>query len=696
MKIIKLRIQNYKNIQDLTIDFTDGLNYAAFVGLNGSGKSNIIEAISIIFNYLYLDRVKKTIFDFEISYQINERLHLYRTKKQIISSHQITKISGGDSLSNYGMEFPTNIIACYSGEDIRLYEDVYQKNYQYYFDSLKRNGGFALPQMVYIDKSCWVLATIALLVSENPSCRNFVEKISKDINLDDVYITFDVHISKSTKQNIVSDFVKRIFSTLDSKNRLYITTLSSLDLGAGYLSKNVKELFYYFFTAIVTKPIKDADELITDLQLHGINLNVLSEGEKKQILMTFINEILADENSLVLLDEPDAHWHIERQKELANTIKSQKHFTILTTHSPILSTLLEINSIKMLENNSGNISLCPTDKLQTVNKLSNGMLSVQEQNVLFADNEIVPLLVEGKGDVDYINKAISLFETDYQNLKKLFIMPFGGATNAEYYVREFNKIFPATRKFIVLFDRDSAGCESGLNKLAPDSVGKGGKRDTTKYYVVNSNMYCLMLPKLDGFSEDDFLIEDYFKKEHITQSIHKIIGEYKSVNKVPRDIRESLKSHLSKSDKMQAYTKSDLEGFDTLLKLLNEILGVSVSGSANIGSTDIQGNNVAVSSLNVIEIFKEYKPRGQAHTFSFTARYSKISGEVSELKKDSIELEIGRKYKSPNQAMIAARESVNVNNGPKAGVYWKYKDENGTERLLDNLPEFKKSSKQID
>ena len=48
MKLQELNIQGYKNLKDaakVSFDFTNCTNYTALIGLNGSGKSNILEAV---------------------------------------------------------------------------------------------------------------------------------------------------------------------------------------------------------------------------------------------------------------------------------------------------------------------------------------------------------------------------------------------------------------------------------------------------------------------------------------------------------------------------------------------------------------------------------------------------------------------------------------------------------------------------
>ena len=59
-------IKDYKNIQDQTFDFSSNTGYIALIGLNGSGKSNLLEAISIIFNGLFNKKMGKSFHSFPI------------------------------------------------------------------------------------------------------------------------------------------------------------------------------------------------------------------------------------------------------------------------------------------------------------------------------------------------------------------------------------------------------------------------------------------------------------------------------------------------------------------------------------------------------------------------------------------------------------------------------------------------------
>ena len=75
MKLQELHIQGYKNLKDaakVSFDFTKCTNYTALIGLNGSGKSNILEAVSLIFSSLYHNTT--TDFSYAISYTFEDSL----------------------------------------------------------------------------------------------------------------------------------------------------------------------------------------------------------------------------------------------------------------------------------------------------------------------------------------------------------------------------------------------------------------------------------------------------------------------------------------------------------------------------------------------------------------------------------------------------------------------------------------------
>ena len=57
-RLKKIQIDGYKNLAG-DYDFCNNKGYISLIGLNGSGKSNLLEAISIIFDGLIISKGRK-------------------------------------------------------------------------------------------------------------------------------------------------------------------------------------------------------------------------------------------------------------------------------------------------------------------------------------------------------------------------------------------------------------------------------------------------------------------------------------------------------------------------------------------------------------------------------------------------------------------------------------------------------------
>ncbi len=68
MRIDKLYIRDFKNLKDFRIDFDEQSMINIIVGRNGTGKSNVMEALVIIFRDL--DLGIDPAFAYEIEYDI--------------------------------------------------------------------------------------------------------------------------------------------------------------------------------------------------------------------------------------------------------------------------------------------------------------------------------------------------------------------------------------------------------------------------------------------------------------------------------------------------------------------------------------------------------------------------------------------------------------------------------------------------
>lgn len=151
MKIKSLWISEYKNVRNLELKFDTDLT-TLLVGKNGLGKSNLIEALAIIFGELDLFQSNKDVenfsskyFDFKIQYTCSDKIVEISLIDNVFSL-KYDDSNNGDSkeltLAEFKRNKPTGllpkyIIGYYSGENKRL-KSIINKHEALEFDTLKK------------------------------------------------------------------------------------------------------------------------------------------------------------------------------------------------------------------------------------------------------------------------------------------------------------------------------------------------------------------------------------------------------------------------------------------------------------------------------------------------------------------------------------------------------------------------------
>jgi predicted ATP-dependent endonuclease of OLD family len=156
MRLEKLKIiTRFKNLEDFEIDFSNKAGITVLIGNNGSGKSNILEAISSIFAGLYDNKYNPN-FNYELSYTKDT----YKVEVKFENSTYETKVNGVNSVLK-PEHLPSQLISSYSGEESRLWETYYKPFYDEYTKALK---GASIPdsELIYINKYYWNIALLVL------------------------------------------------------------------------------------------------------------------------------------------------------------------------------------------------------------------------------------------------------------------------------------------------------------------------------------------------------------------------------------------------------------------------------------------------------------------------------------------------------------------------------------------------------
>jgi len=572
MKILKLKITGYKNL-NVSLNFTNSTNYITFIGLNGSGKSNILEAVSLIFANLYNSRAHPLTFTYDITYQIkNYEIHIRDKVMSLVKENGIAK---NQTVTRNKYDYlPSEIIACYSGDELRLWREIYSKLYFSYLRKVKDGITHEKHKLIYINKYAWEIALITLLCHDNS--LEYIKNLLKidDLTGVDVKFSFPANYDVRRQQYVrfteggteaqndalgLIDIIKRSqgnsnIAINDIKDIIFIENQDN--------TKKARKLFHLLYAIGSDKDNKLFEKI--SITFNSITLKELSEGEKKVILVKCITDILANENSLILLDEPDSHIHIAKKKEIVSIIDKQNYFSLLTSHSPSLCQSIPSNNIVLLQ--EGNY-LPIADSIEAAKKIIDNDAVLK---LLFSTKDI--LLVEGKTDEKYISKAIELFRTDYPNLNLDFIRL--GGTDEENIESVIDKIANnSLRKIIIMTDRDDAGMKI-YKRMFPLSR-KEKQNVCIEEHTPDKNIYFVMIPHKDTANQGgDFLIEDYFSKQSMRdltkQYIDNHFGDDRPFKQFPK-VKEKLKTELLPNH-CENCNPADMVDFKLLLDKLQEIV----------------------------------------------------------------------------------------------------------------------------
>lgn len=579
MKLLNLKVWGYKNFDDVEINFSKSQGKTLVVGTNGSGKSNLLEILSAIFSaYYHKDKNVTPDFRFELEYsleQIRTTVQNYKFPLSVklrnpdgqimMEVHSIDDDWNIVDNSDFDAFLPEHIVAVYSGEENRLWQDYYFRSYDQYNKQYMNGSTPYRPQkMLYLNKYYWNIIAGILSIHDIEEYGAFLKERIGLNNAQCLCCSFDVEKMKLNKNPMVKQILEVINPENSAQKDIPFSAFNKLKDVCGYES----DIFYNIIVLVLYKDFK----IITDFTLKStddIEIRHLSEGEKKLLLIYGAINIVTGEN-LYLLDEPDAHLHEGRKKEIFDLIDSTEgsHF-IITSHSPTLTNLFEPQKVMMLDCNDKKATVVYGDITKAIHTLTDGQWGYIDHTI-FLDKSRPLLLVEGSGDVKYIKHAIKVLSDitpDYKLLSNIDIIHCGGATCIKDTLIEIAPCLPKGKKVIALFDRDEEGGK-GIHSI----INKGKDRNDTTTYQ-RDNCYYLKLPKTQGHGRVDFVIEDYFSKQlkkDVAQSfLDSVDGEF---NNFTKDLKQSIKDKLSKD--MNLYDATVMQGFKVLLdKLLSIING---------------------------------------------------------------------------------------------------------------------------
>lgn len=360
MKLTSLYIEEFRNLKQFTIDFQKTTSFIqTIIGRNGSGKSNLLEAIVIIFKGMVLEESPQ--FNFTMSYIYNsEEIKVtgvkdkgftvnYRGIENELGMLTASLLHRGESI------YPENIVLYYSGVNLRLRElvKIFEDNFAGNLDKKL----FTPRRFFYVVAEHYSLFLLALLSSELKSIQLMLKEKFGIYGLKSFEIVLNTnhrHIGGELKQflNLLCEEASR---KIDEKNGLRLQfsdaekSLYSIRDKVGY----ERDILKWLDACLYSNCIGDIhirlkkDEFSSTIISH----QQLSEGEQQLLLLTGLAEFFGYKESLYLWDEPDTFLHPKWQRELKDHIEGLgiKQQFILTTHSPNLLTTMDRENVFILE-----------------------------------------------------------------------------------------------------------------------------------------------------------------------------------------------------------------------------------------------------------------------------------------------------------------------------------------------------------
>jgi predicted ATPase len=359
----------FKNLKDVTIDFDQGHWVTVVIGWNGTGKSNALEALAIIFRDLIAES-RSPAFAFQLAYRMgsdeNMRyIHIDadpdREKNPFII-HVATDAQAKDSnlpssldqddgkclalrgkamkltefLADEALHLPRYVFSYYSGESSRMH-DIFISYLKKYYNKLLYSGGDPAPKRLFYAlpvHSQFVL--LAFLINSDQKTKDILlSQLGIDLETGVESVLFvlrdppwDSKVGDPRFWNargLVQRFLNRLMNVslapISVKRRIPKSERNKNNTEHEFKYLYIKDIESLrslvgnqpsneFFRDLESTYVSDLiEEVRIRVKKNGVimTFHELSEGEQQFLTVLGLLRFTAESESLFLLDEPDTH-----------------------------------------------------------------------------------------------------------------------------------------------------------------------------------------------------------------------------------------------------------------------------------------------------------------------------------------------------------------------------------------------------
>jgi restriction endonuclease S subunit/predicted ATPase len=412
-RLSELWLEEFKNLTNYTIRFDSSHSIDIVLGWNGTGKSNLFEALVIIFRDLHRWSEKNNwpqqpMKGYRLRYEINNQIVdvSWQPREMKRPKVMIEELLGGGempskpkNITRDQLPLPRFIFGYYSGPTNRLSEHFLPMKQEHY-DRLRTETSDDPESLAsLIEKRRFFCAEnhhakyvlLAFFHKEDAKITCFLEDRLRIIGFESaLFIIRKPRWAK--KGQTAEDFwgATGIMRRVMERLRRYAIAPMVIEQTVPDGFRSNKEDHYYFFlpdlqslhafaaeyqdarTFFLALESTDFSELIYDVKVQvrvkathteevAITFHELSEGEQQLLMVLGLMRFTKSHQSLVLLDEPDTHlnphWSVDYLKLLARVMseeagdaeEQQTSQILMSTHDPLVIASLFKEQIHLLK-----------------------------------------------------------------------------------------------------------------------------------------------------------------------------------------------------------------------------------------------------------------------------------------------------------------------------------------------------------
>jgi predicted ATPase len=403
MKLRRLEIGEFKNLRNFSVDFGQKLT-TVLLGQNGTGKSNLLEALIMIFRDL--DLGVKPAFKYVLDYECRGReIHIDADPERSQSRREQVRITiqhtpgGMPETVPYNSQFyedserrylPSYVFGYYSGPSNRM-EKHFDRHQDRFYRALLRGEEKPLRPLFYARPVHSQFALLSLFTEEEKelaeggqSVRKFLDDLLGIQELISVLFVMReprpawnksfgearFWHARGTVSRLLANLYEIALAPMRLKVRITPEFASTTTLEHLYfylygvddlkkLFKNYDENPQEFFKALESTYLsKILSEVRIRLQRRNsdgsLTFRDLSEGEQQLLMVLGLLRFTKEDEALFLLDEPDTHlnpaWSVRYLDFMSLIVGDQPSSqVVMTTHNPLVIAGMDREDVRIMQ-----------------------------------------------------------------------------------------------------------------------------------------------------------------------------------------------------------------------------------------------------------------------------------------------------------------------------------------------------------